>query len=383
MADNALNEINAGLDSIGQRIDSLVEESKAGKTSQKALETKLNELGEKQLALSKELLDVKQSNDKVEEKIETKSIGAQFIQSKAFEAFGQNKRASVEMSTKSSTTTANVLSSYELPAIITKPEQTLLIESLIPHVPVNTTSVNYVREKTSTLNAAVVAEGASKPESTFEFEKATAEISTIAHWTRITKQLANYAPAVEAFINQKMQYGLSLMIDQQLISGDGTSGKLSGFLKAGNYTDYTTGITFASDDTLLDFAMRIKTAMEDALYTPQHLLLKASDWAKLALLKDKQGRYILGGPNALAQKSLWGLPVITSASIPSGKFLMADFHQAATIYDGQAMRVDMSESDDTNFTKNLVTIRVERDLGLAVETPSAIAGGDFAIPSGS
>lgn len=383
MADNALNEINAGLDSIGQRIDSLVEESKAGKTSQKALETKLNELGEKQLALSKELLDVKQSNDKVEEKIETKSIGAQFIQSKAFEAFGQNKRASVEMSTKSATTTANVLSSYELPAIITKPEQALLIESLIPHVPVNTTSINYVREKTSTLNAAVVAEGASKPESTFEFEKATAEISTIAHWTRITKQLANYAPAVEAFINQKMQYGLSLMIDQQLISGDGTSGKLSGFLKAGNYTDYTTGITFASDDTLLDFAMRIKTAMEDALYTPQHLLLKASDWAKLALLKDKQGRYILGGPNALAQKSLWGLPVITSASIPSGKFLMADFHQAATIYDGQAMRVDMSESDDTNFTKNLVTIRVERDLGLAVETPSAIAGGDFAIPSGS
>lgn len=381
MADNAINEINAGLDGIGQRLDSLVEESKSSKTSQKALEAKLKELGEKQLSFAKELMAVKQSNDEVEGKSEVKSIGTQFIETKSFADFKNNKRASAIVERKAATTSANVTNAYNAPGIAALPEQQLVIESLIPHVPVNTTSVSYVKEKSNTIGAKVVAEGTAKPETTFEFEQATAEIVTVAHWTRITKQLANYAPAVEAFINAKMQYGLQLAVEKQLINGDGTSGNLSGLLKTGNYTDYSTSITSESSDTLLDFAMRIQTAMEDANYIPQCLILRPSDWSKLALIKDKQNRYILGGPNALAQKMLWGTRVETCASMTAGKFLMPNFELGATIYDGQSLRLDMSESDGDNFTKNLITIRVERDLGLAVERPAAIAGGSFAIPT--
>ena len=40
----------------------------------------------------------------------------------------------------------------------------------------------------------------------------------------------------------------------------------------------------------------------------------------------------------------------------------------------------MSDSDNVNFTQNLITIRVERRLGVAYEMPQAINGGDFAIP---
>ena len=43
----------------------------------------------------------------------------------------------------------------------------------------------------------------------------------------------------------------------------------------------------------------------------------------------------------------------------------------------------MSESDGSNFTQNLITLRVERRLGVAHEQPAAVYGGDFVIPTAS
>jgi site-specific recombinase XerD len=39
--------------------------------------------------------------------------------------------------------------------------------------------------------------------------------------------------------------------------------------------------------------------------------------------------------------------------------------------------VEMSDSDDDNFTKNLITLRAERRLALATEKPAAVRGGDL------
>lgn len=98
------------------------------------------------------------------------------------------------------------------------------------------------------------------------------------------------------------------------------------------------------------------------------------------MLKDGQKRYILGGPQSNATKSLWGTPVVTSASVTAGKYILGNISLGATVYDRQAINVAMSDSDNVNFTQNLITIRVERRLGVAYEMPQAINGGDFAIP---
>lgn len=390
---NETKSIIDALDSVNAAIEQVSNDSTASINSVKS---ELKNLGEEQLKMARELLAIQQSMEDKAEKSATvtdNSVGSKFVATKSFDGVKgdiRNARSVREIiSTKSATTSIvgvgdtisrNTLAVPYQAGFVGTPEQPLLIEGLIPHVPVSTSTIEYVREKVFENNAAVVAEGARKPESTFEFELAKGSVETVAHWTKITEQLAADAPALAAYINAKMVYGLQLKIDRQLVNGTGTGGQLSGLLNTGNYTDYKSAITVPSGADLIDFALLIKTALETAMFAPRYLVLNPSDWAALALLKDKQGRYILGGPATLAQKTIWGTEVITTASMPNGKYLMADFARGATIYDREEVAVAMDrESDD--FIKNLFTIRVERRLGLVVDTPAAIGGGDWSIGS--
>lgn len=388
-------EILKGLDLIGKKIDAVSNDSKA---SVEAVKAEMKTLGEKQLELSRELASLQQKSAQQGEVINAdKSVGAQYVNSNAYKALKGNvskvERAREIISTKAATTstvtpgiTRNTITMpTQLAGIYDEnAEMPLVIEGLIPHIPVTSSSVQYLKASTFTNGAKVVAEGTAKPESTFQFKLATANIETIAHYTKITEQLAQDAPAVQAFINAKMIYGLQLKVDEQLVNGQGAeSSQLTGLLKdATTCTDYSTGLTELkpSIKTMVDFALGIKTKLETIGYAPKYLILNPIDWAALALMKDTDGSYILGGPATVLSKTLWGMSVVTTPSMPKGKYLMSDFALGATIFDRQEVAVEIDREQD-DFTKNLFTIRVERRLGLAVENPKAIGGGDWTLPS--
>lgn len=387
-------EILKGLDLIGKKIDAVSNDSKA---SVEAVKAEMKTLGEKQLELSRELASLQQKSAQQGEVINAdKSVGAQYVNSNAYKALKGNvskvERAREIISTKAATTstvtpgiTRNTIAMpTQLAGIYDEnAEMPLVIEGLIPHIPVTSSSVQYLKNSVFTNGAKVVAEGTAKPESTFQFKLATANIETIAHYTKITEQLAQDAPAVQAFINAKMIYGLQLKIDEQLVNGTGAeASQLTGLLDTTNSTDYSTDITAlkASIKNMADFALAIKTKLETAGYAPKYLILNPIDWAALALMKDTNGLYILGGPASVAGKTLWGMSVVTTPSMPQGKYLMSDFALGATIFDRQEVAVEIDREQD-DFTKNLFTIRVERRLGLAVENPKAIGGGAWTLPS--
>ena len=386
-----LDTILKSLDEVGAKINAIDADGKASIT---AVKEEMKKLGEEQVKFARELAALQQASadGAAESDNRVKSIGEKFTESANYKAFSANTRdvrgARHIVSTKSDSPTVSTVSPaisrntiaapYQLAGIWGAPEQQLIVENLIPHIPVSSSAVEYLKHTGFTNNAGVVAEGAAKAESTFEFDLATANVVTIAHWTKITEQLAADAPAVTAYINAKMLYGLQLKVDNQIISGTGTSTQLGGFLKSGNHTDYSSAVTIPTGANLMDFALLIKTKLDTLGYPPKVLLLNPADWAGLALLKDTQKRYLLGGPAGVTTKSLWGLPVETSASVPSGKYVMADFALGSTIYDRQEVALEIDREGD-DFRKNLLTIRVERRLGLGVEDAAAIAGGDWSL----
>nr|DAQ21290.1 MAG TPA: major capsid protein [Caudoviricetes sp.] len=387
-------EILKGLDLIGQKIDAVSKDTNA---SVEAVKSEMKTLGEKQLELSRELASLQQKSAQQGEVINAdKSVGAQYVNSNAYQALKGNvskvERAREIISTKAATTstvtTGITRNTIAMPTQLAgiydeNAEMPLVMEGLIPHIPVASSSVQYLKASTFTNNAKVVAEGAVKPESTFQFKLATANVETIAHYTKITEQLAQDAPAVQAFINAKMIYGLQLKIDEQLVNGTGAeASQLTGLLATTNSTDYSADLDALkpSIKTMADFALAIKTKLETNGYAPKYLILNPIDWAALALMKDTNGLYILGGPAAVAGKTLWGMSVVTTPSMPQGKYLMSDFALGATIFDRQEVAVEIDREQD-DFTKNLFTIRVERRLGLAVENPKAIGGGAWTLPT--
>lgn len=394
---DAVNEISKSLDSLEESIKNVQEEQKNGKISLKAFEDKVKELGDKQLELSKSLADVTQALDKNTKALnatnEVKSLGQKVAAHEAIKNY-QGGTATFKISTKADTInkspaansiTRNTITPAYQAGMVTMPDQPLQIEQLIPHIPVSVDAIEYTKEGFVTDGSKIVAEGEKLGETTVTNPTLhTANCVNIGAYTVVTHQLLTNESALAAFIETKMQYKLKLNIENQLINGDGTSTQLGGLLHEGNFTDKTTAVQGKlpkSGATLLDFALLLKTEFEKQYIVPEHLLLNPDDWAQLALLKDANGHYILGGPQLLATKNLWGTSIITTPFLSASKYILGNFTLGATIYDRESLDFRISDSDGENFKSMLYTFRVNRRLGFAVENLLAIFAGDWSLPS--
>lgn len=394
---DAVNEISKSLDSLEESIKNVQEEQKNGKISLKAFEDKVEELGNKQLELAKSLADVTQALDKNTKALtsndEVKSLGQKVAAHEAIKNY-QGGTATFKISTKADTInkspaansiTRNTITPAYQAGMVAMPDQPLQIEQLIPHIPVSVDAIEYTKEGSVTDGSKIVAEGEKLGETTVTNPTLhTANCVNIGAYTVVTHQLLTNESALAAFIETKMQYKLKLNIENQLVNGNGTSTQLGGLLHEGNFTDKTTvvqGKLPKSGATLLDFALLLKTEFEKQYIMPEHLLLNPDDWAQLALLKDANGHYILGGPQLLATKNLWGTSIITTPFLSASKYILGNFTLGATIYDRESLDFRISDSDGENFKSMLYTFRVNRRLAFTVENPLAIFAGDWSLPS--
>lgn len=380
-----INEIITGLDKIGERLTNL----ETDRVSAKAFADKAQELGAKQADLARELLEIRQKSEAVPAKAEAKSVGDSFVADKAYTDFvsgaATSARAVITLDkgdstpTKVGTTNAPAATSLApslYAGVFGTPNVPQKIEPLIPHIAVTTDSVDYVTVA-DTIGATGVAEAGKIPESTFTPTLAKANVVNVAHYTKITKQLADDAPALAAYINTKMLYGLQTKVEDQIVNGNGTAPQLKGLLADGSFTDASTQLAGAKN--LFDLLLLLQGVAETAAYEPEALVLNPMTWAQLAMEKDSQGRYLLGGPGLAANKSVWGIPVVTSSAVPAGKFIFGNFTQTVTIYDRQQVAVEMTGTNEDDFTHYLYTIRASRRLALAVEVPAGIFAGDFKV----
>lgn len=380
-----IKEIMAGLDEIGERLTNL----ETDRVSAKAFADKAQELGAKQADLARELLEIRQKNEAVPARAEAKSVGDSFVADKAYTDFvsgaATSARAVITLDKDSTPTPTTVgttgpaatsLAPSLYAGVFGTPNIPQKIEPLIPHIAVTTDSVDYVTVA-DTIGAAGVAEAGAIPESKFTPTLAKANVVNVAHYTKITKQLADDAPALAAYINTKMLYGLQNKVESQIVNGNGTAPQLKGLLADGSFTNASAQLAGAKN--LFDLLLLLQGVAETAAYEPEALVLNPMTWAQLAMEKDSQGRYLLGGPGLAANKSVWGIPVVTSSAVPAGKFIFGNFTQTVTIYDRQQVAVEMTGTNEDDFTHYLYTIRASRRLALAVEVPAGIFAGDFKV----
>ena len=390
----ATEEINTALEALSKidaSIAGMQESVKKGEAAQADVQKKIDELGEKQVLFSRQL-HIQQKAQKAEGAADLvdKSIGAQFVNSDSYKRFKGTsgaRSASAEVSNKSAenpvTSAQAKLVPYRVPGIVPLDTRELTIEGLFPRIPTAAQTIQYMREKTFTNGAATVAEAAQKPSSSFEFELKQTPVQVIAHWTKITRQLADDAPALQAFINARMIYGVNLAAEDQLLTGDGTSSNLSGIMAAGNYTAQSFNLAGigGAGSTMLDLLRVSFATINAAGFRTSAVVLNPMDWAVLQGLKATDGVYLLGSPaNSFASSSIWGVRVVESAAMAKGKFLAGVFARAATVYDRMSTVVDIAAQNEDDFIKNLYTIRAERRLALAVEHSNAVIGGALAVP---
>ena len=384
-----ISTIDGKITDNAQTVASLQSEIQSLKTSQGSVSDLENTIK----SLQKEVQALQQT--KAQSVITTDNkmdYGSRFINSNEFKAFksalrDRNASVRLELSAAPETTQASnsatrtsLAQPYEA-GIVTDPRQVLAIESLFGKINIDVNAYQYIKYGfTTTLTAtgpAVVSEGSAKPESNYSGIIKTGTIKTLAHWTKMTEQMIADNGNIVTFINDDMQYQLNKVIDAQIVNGSG-SGQLEGLSASGNYTDYITGAGIDTGDTVIDLILKVKTKMEAANIRNISLLLNPVDWCKVLCSKNVNKDYLIPGIVDIPQQRIWGVPVILSGSVTSGKFHMGNFYEGGKIFERQGVTVEMARSGD-DFEKNLMTLRVERRMDFAVVQPKALAYGDFSV----
>lgn len=374
----------------------LKEAEKAGKLSEDTkkivdeLLSKQGDLLQKQTALEAQVLDVAQKSIKGTgaQPPEQKSIGQQVVESEEFVAFikgGTRGKFSLSIPVKTIATVSSLTTGTGGVGAMVRPDRIenplmapalrrLTIRNLMAPGRTNSNMIEYVKETGYQNMAGIVAEGATKPQSDIAMTLVQSAVATLAHWLRATKIILDDAPQLQSYIDTRLRYGLALVEEAQLLNGSGSGGNLNGLYTQA--TAYAAPITIASP-TSIDLVRLAMLQVEVAEYPATGIVMNPVDWAWIELMKDTLGRYIIGQPQGDVPPRLWNRDVVPTNSMPIDSFLVGAFSMGSQIFDKEDANVLISTEDQDNFVKNLITIRAEERLAMAVYRPEAFVKGDF------
>lgn len=308
---------------------------------------------------------------------EAKSLGQQFVESEEWKS-----KATTQQPTTIMLEMKDILNSGQIATGVSRsvlvPEQQsgfvkppmidLRIRSLIPSGSTSSNSIRSIVETGFANNAAVVAEGALKPKSELTFGEEIVPVEKIAHRFRVSMEVLDDAPMMRSYIDGRGRYGLLLKEEDYLLNG---STAADGLLDVATAYDATTATGY-TPATLVDDIRIAKLQVRKALYPASGVVMNPEDWAKIELLKETDsGAYLFSSVTSGAIKTLWGMPVVESDSMPEGSFLVGAFSLGAQIWDRMGMTVRASTEDGDNFSENMVTILFEKRLALEVNRPEA------------
>ncbi|MBN1086547.1 phage major capsid protein [Erwinia aphidicola] len=268
----------------------------------------------------------------------------------------------------------SLIQPMQVPGIVMPGLRRLTIRDLLAQGRISSNSLEYVREEVFTNNAASVEEKQLKPESDITFSKQTANVKTVAHWIQASRQVMDDAPMLQSYVNNRLMYGLALAEERQLLNGDGSGDDLEGLNHVA--TAYDASLN-ATGDTRADIIAHAVYQVTESEFSASGIILNPRDWHSIALLKDGEGRYIFGGPQAFAANVMWGLPVVPTKAQTAGTFTVGGFDLASQVWDRMDATIEVSREDRDNFVKNMLTILCEERLALAHYRPTAIIKGTF------
>ncbi|EOC4072945.1 phage major capsid protein, partial [Salmonella enterica subsp. enterica serovar Meleagridis] len=266
-----------------------------------------------------------------------------------------------------------------LPGIDTAPKQRLFIRDLIAPGRTSSPAIFWVQQTGFTNKAAVVAENTTKPYSDIAFATKITPVTTIAHMFKASKQILDDFAQLQSTVDAEMRYGLKYVEEQEILFGDGTGVHLHGIVPQASA--FSAEFRVEQQNGIDDLRLAMLQAQLARFPASGHVL-HFIDWAKIELTKDTLGRYILANPSGLTGPTLWGLPVVaTEAAAFKGKFLTGAFNAGAQIFDREDANVVISTENADDFEKNMISIRCEERLALAVKRPEAFIYGSFTVPA--
>lgn len=182
---------------------------------------------------------------------------------------------------------------------------------------------------------------------------------SIKAMTKFSNELLRQSTvSLDAVLKQRLVTDVSNALDAALLTGDGASKSITGFVNQPNATQAS--FDPSDPDTFLD-ALAIAHAAE---VEPNRWFMSGADFFQLRKVKDSDGHYIVQSDvTAGARYSLFGLPVTVTNKLPAGTAVLANTGEIAVVRD-LAPSVTILSERYAEFDQQAIRVVTRYDLGL-------------------
>jgi len=317
-----------------------------------------------------------------------KSVADEIFESQGWKSFAETGRGRVafkidNFTTKTAITntgvgyaTTGVVPYARVDGIIPVPMRTWRVRELLRTLPASGAGgVDFVKVTVGPIASPQV-EALDKSEASMTMAASSEKFRTLATWIPASRQVVSDLAGLRETIDVHLMDAVRNLEDTELLSGDNTGEHLNGLTTQA--TAFNASLLSASAGwTRIDIIARAIQQAATAGYTVDGIVLAPADWWAICLTKDSTGQYILGNPGQMTETRLWGIPVSVTTAMTAGTFVLGNFSTGAAIHQALDAVIEVSDSHSDYFIKNLLAIRCEERLALAVYKPGAFIYGAF------
>jgi HK97 family phage major capsid protein len=329
-----------------------------------------------------------------DERAEYKGFGREIVESDGYKSMlnGQSKGVTVDVKA-AATIDEGIIPAFSggaglggqlvapqlLPGIVGLKFQPLTVADLFASGTTNSSSISYVIESAFQDLTATVAEKGAKPQLDLTLARRQDNVTKIANVAKVTDEMFQDAAAFESYLSNRMVFGVKRVEEAQLLNGNGTTPNLQGVMnRSGLATTVVTTASLTAVKAMEGIYNQITALRATSFVEPDAIVIHPSDWQTIRLGKDSQGQYYAGGPFTGAYgnpgpsnvSQLWGLKAVVTTAIAQGTVLVGGFQECGQVFRRQGITLEMTNSNVDDFVNNLITLRAEERLALAVYRPA-------------
>ena len=249
--------------------------------------------------------------------------------------------------------------------VVTAARTPLVIRDLFAAETISGSTLVYLVEGAIEGAPAVTNEGAAKPQVHFaDPTPKTVSLAKVACHIKESDEYINDYPFLASAINGRLLYQLGLVEQTKLVTDLlNTSGIQS------DSTSWTSGSdATAIADLILEASMDVQ---QSSGFAADAVVINPADYYTLRIGKDGDDRYYGGGYfGEQSIPNLWGTQVCVTTAVSAGTIIVGAFKTCGSVVQKGGVRVEATNSDQDDFVKNLMTIRAEERLALAVRRPA-------------
>lgn len=262
--------------------------------------------------------------------------------------------------------TGNVVASYSAqPAL--RGRRKLHIRDLLDVIPSGTGAWKFYRQNIPVGEGSFQSQtthGALKSQLDYDMTEVTITVDFLAGFLRIAKQMLADLPFMQSYVTSEL-------IEDYLRAEDN---KFFGQIYSGA-TGNSTSASTVSVEKVIDYIANLG----ESDYEANGALVTHAVWAKI--LKTKPDDYSLPAGNAVTvdangNVTIVGVPILrtSESNIGANRILIGDWSKAKIIQ-AEGLSVNIYEQDSDNVQRNLVTIKAEARVALALLRPDAFIWG--------